>query len=229
MFVRFQHQGTRIYARLIQTRRISGKVQSEYIGALGSVDTAVSVRERLAFWAKLPERLTRLGNRLGTDEHTRILAALHARIPMVTEEEQRAIQQENAKDDEMFWEAMRDTNAATAEGHKHLIASAEAKRKEHERLADEAAKRREIARERLAKLSRGESVTGGLGKKLDMAAVVKAAGLTPKEVRRALLMASLTPTEFEILLKRTDAVKEADRAYNRELRRLIDERRRNLS
>ena len=103
------------------------QVQSEYIGALGSVDAAVSVRERLAFWAKLPERLTRLGNRIGADEHERIYAALHARIPMVTPDEQRAVQEENAKDDERFWELMRDLNAADAEGHKLLIASAEAK------------------------------------------------------------------------------------------------------
>jgi hypothetical protein len=87
VFVRFQRQGARLTARLIQARRASGRVQSEYIGALGSVDAAVSVLERLAFWAKLPERLARLGNRVGPDEHGRIYAALHARIPMVTADE----------------------------------------------------------------------------------------------------------------------------------------------
>ena len=43
----------------------------------------MSVRERLAFWAKLPERLARLANRVGPDDHAKIYGALHARIRMV--------------------------------------------------------------------------------------------------------------------------------------------------
>ena len=84
MFVRFRQQGRRLQASLMQTRRVSGKMQSEHIASLGSVDAAVSVRGRLAFWAKLPERLARLGNRVGPDDQAKIYAALHARIPMVT-------------------------------------------------------------------------------------------------------------------------------------------------
>ena len=52
----------------MQTRRVSGKMQSEHIASLGTVGADVSVRDRLAFWAKLPERLARLGNRDGPDE-----------------------------------------------------------------------------------------------------------------------------------------------------------------
>ena len=84
-------------ASLMQTRRVAGKVRSEHIASLGSVDADVSVRERLAFWAKLPERLARLGNRVGPDDQAKIYGALHARIPMVTPDEQRAIQEENAR------------------------------------------------------------------------------------------------------------------------------------
>lgn len=146
MFVRFQRQGARLHVRLLQTRRTSGKIRSEYIGALGSVDTVASVRERLAFWAKLPERLLRLGNRVNEDQHAAIYAALHARIPMVTPDEQREIQVENAKDNERFWDIIQEMNASSAEGHKLLIASAEAKRQEHERLAAAAAEKREVAR-----------------------------------------------------------------------------------
>ena len=81
------------------------KMQSEHIASLGSVDVEISVRERLAFWAKLPERLARLGNRVGSDDLPKVYAALHARIPMVTPDEQRAIQEANAEGDERFWEA----------------------------------------------------------------------------------------------------------------------------
>jgi hypothetical protein len=63
MFVRFRRRANRLQASLIETHRVGGKIVAEHIGALGSVDTAVSVRGRFAFWAKLPRRLTSLGNR----------------------------------------------------------------------------------------------------------------------------------------------------------------------
>jgi hypothetical protein len=102
MFVRFRHQGRRLQPSLMQTRRVDGKVRSEHIASLGSVDADLSLRERLAFWAKLPGRLDRLGNRVGAHEHAKIYGALHDRIPMVTAEEQCAVQEENFKDDERF-------------------------------------------------------------------------------------------------------------------------------
>jgi hypothetical protein len=55
MFVRFRQQHRRLQANLMQTRRVAGKMQSEHIASLGTVDADVSARERLAFWAKLPE------------------------------------------------------------------------------------------------------------------------------------------------------------------------------
>ena len=82
----------------MHTRRVAGKMQSEHIASLGTVAADVSVRERLAFWAELPARLARLGNRVGVEDHAKIYGALHARIPMVTPEEQRDLQAENAKD-----------------------------------------------------------------------------------------------------------------------------------
>ena len=99
MFVRFGQEGRRLQASLMQTRRVSGKMRSEHIASLGSIDAEVSVCERLAFWAKLPERIARLANRVGSDEHAKIYGALHARIPMVTAEEQRAIQEARATSD----------------------------------------------------------------------------------------------------------------------------------
>ena len=96
-----------------------------------------------AFWAKLPGRLARLANRVGVDEHGKIYGALHDRIPMVTPEEQGAVQEENFKDDERFWDTMRDLNAASVEEHKSLIASAEAKLKGHESAAADAGEKLE--------------------------------------------------------------------------------------
>ena len=108
MFVRFRQQGRRLQASLAQTRRVVGKVQTEHIASLGSVGLDISIRERLTFWAKLPARLERLSNRIGSDDaRPKIYGALHARIPMVTPDEQRTMQLENAEDDERMWDALR--------------------------------------------------------------------------------------------------------------------------
>ena len=224
MFVRFRRQANRLQASLIETCRASGKVVAEHIGTLGSVDAAMSVRERIAFWAKLPGRLASLGNRVGPDEHAKLYAAIHARIPMVTSDEQRDVQEENAKDEENFWGAMRDINAATAEDHKRLAASAEAKLKEHELAAADAADRYETAKERLAKLREGESVSGGLGKQLDVVARMKALGFTPRRMKQMQLMASLSEADFAVLLKRADPAAAIDKAIDRELRGVMRER-----
>jgi hypothetical protein len=94
--VRFRIQYRRLQASLVVSKRRDGKMVAEHIGGLGSVAAKLSIRERLAFWAKLPARLAKLGNRVGPDDHAKIYGALHARIPMVTPDEQRALQEENA-------------------------------------------------------------------------------------------------------------------------------------
>jgi hypothetical protein len=199
MFVRLRQKGRRLQPSLMQTRRVSGKICNEHIASLGSVGADVSVRERLAFWAKLPERLARLGNRVHPNEHGKIYGALHARIPMVTADEQRAIQEANAEGDERFWGAMRDMGTANVEEHKALIARAETKIAEHAPKAAEAEERAQAAKDRLERIRRGESVPGGLGKPFDAERALKAAGFTERDLRRIRLMASLTQAEFATL------------------------------
>ena len=227
MFVRFRQQGRRLQASLMQTRRASGKMQSEHIASLGSVDAGVSVRERLAFWAKLPERLARLGNRVGPDEHAKIYGALHARIPMVTPDEQRAIQEANAEGDERFWGAMRDMGTASVEEHKALISRAETTIAEHAPKAAEAGERAQAAKDRLERIRRGESVPGGLGKPFDVRAALKAEGFTERDLRRMQLLASLTEAEMKQASAKAGAevVDAADSAIEREARRIIRARR----
>jgi hypothetical protein len=225
MFVRFRHQGRRLQPSLMQTRRVDGKVRSEHIASLGSVDVDVSVRERLAFWAKLPGRLARLANRVGVDEHGKIYGALHDRIPMVTPEEQGAVQEENFKDDERFWEALRDSGAGIVEGHKELFAKAEKTIAEHAPRVEEAGENVQAARDRLERLKRGESVSGGLGKRLDFEAELKAAGFTTRQLRRMRLLGSLTKAEFEQMLAAVHFADATSKAAERETRRIIRARR----
>ena len=211
----------------MQTRRVSGKICNEHIASLGSVDADVSVRERLAFWAKLPERLARLGNRVHPNEHAKIYGALHARIPMVPADEQRAIQEENAEDDERFWAAMHDMGSASVEEHKALISQAETRIAEQAAKAAEAGERAQAAKDRLERIRRGESVPGGLGKPFDVRAALKAAGFTERDQRRCELLANLTEAEMKQAGAKagTEVVDAADRAIEREARRIIRARR----
>jgi hypothetical protein len=91
MFVRFRKQRDRLQASLVETQRVAGKIVAIHLGGLGSVDVGLTVTERLAFWDKLPKRLDRIGDRIGSDECDKICALLHARIPIVTSEEQASI------------------------------------------------------------------------------------------------------------------------------------------
>ena len=91
MFVRFRQTRTRLQVSLIQTRRIDGRVRHEHIAGLGSVETPLSVADRLLFWRRLHERLAKLGNRIDAALQDKILGEIHARIPMVTVEEQQAL------------------------------------------------------------------------------------------------------------------------------------------
>ncbi len=208
----------------MQTRRIDGKIRNEHIASLGSVDADVSLRERIAFWAKLPDRLARLGNRVGPEEHGKILGALHARIPMVTPDEQRTIQEQNAKDDERFWDRMHDMNVSTIEGHKALIATAETKIAELTPRVAESAERHEAARDRLAKIRRGEGVAGGLGKRVDLRAMLEGM-LTPDQFRRVELYARahLTEAEHKTMFDQTigSGIAAMDKVFERALRRII--------
>jgi hypothetical protein len=227
MFVRLRQQGRRLQASLMQTRRVSGKMRSEHIASLGSVDAELSVRQRLAFWAKLPERLARLANRVGPDDQAKIYGALHARIPMVTPDEQRTVQEENAEGDERFWEAMRDMGTASVEEHRALIARTETKIAEHAPKAAEAGERAQAAKNRLERIRRGENVPGGLGKPFDVRAALKAEGFTERDLRRMRLLASLTEAEMKQASAKAGAevVGAADRAIKHEARRIIRARR----
>jgi hypothetical protein len=91
MFVRFRQTQTRLQVSLIETRRIDGRVRHEHIASLGTVDAPPSVEERIAFWQRLHERLAKLSNRVDPAMQGTILGDIHARIPMVTLDEQQAL------------------------------------------------------------------------------------------------------------------------------------------
>ena len=115
--------------------------------------------------------------------------------------------------------------AGSGDGRPPPVPAWARKLKGHESAAADAGEKLETAKNRL---QRGESVSGGLGKKLDIVAVMKAAGITPGDLRRMRLYGSLTKTEFESLLeptRMTRRLEAADRVFDREARRIIRARR----
>jgi len=201
MFVRFRQAGHRLQASLIETRRVDGKVRHEHIASLGSIMLPPSVADRIAFWQRLHERLGKLSNRVDAETHGRVLGAVHARVPMVTADEQRSLQLENAKADARFWENLADMHGATVEDHKGLAARVERTAAKGEIERAKAAEHAARAKERVERIERGENVEGGLGKQqIDIEAILKQAGWTKADFKRARLLHELGEGASEELL-----------------------------
>ena len=79
--------------------RENRRVHHEHIASLGSIETPPSVVARIEFWRGLHERLDQLSSRLDAETRGKVMAAVHARVPMVTPDEQRALQLEKPKGD----------------------------------------------------------------------------------------------------------------------------------
>jgi hypothetical protein len=198
MFIRFREKGDRLQLSLIETRRISGKVQHEHIASLGAVPTPPSVADRIAFWQHLHERLAKLTSRVDPATQAKLLGAIHERVPMVTADEQTATQRANAEADARFWDSIARMNADTGEDHKALIATAERTAARNEAKRANAAEHAAKARERIARIERGENVEGGLGKPMtpeDWVRILRAAGMTASDITPEL--AKLVPGNLE--------------------------------
>jgi len=191
MFVRFRQTARRLQLSLIETRRIDGKVKHEHVGSLGSIVLSPDTTDRIAFWGRIYQRLAKLSNRVGPDVLGKILGEIHARVPMVTAEEQRALQLRNAKADAEQWAALRDMSAATADGHAEVVAKLHGVIASGREGAAEADAKAKAAEQRIAAIERGEVVEGGLGKPFSIADFMKASGWTRADVDHAILMAAI--------------------------------------
>ena len=184
MFVRFRIARRRPQSSLIETRRVAGQVCHEHIGSLGSIAAAQSVADRVAFWQELHQRLGRLANRLDAAAEAKVLGEVHARIPMATLEEIRALQLKNAEADERVWQSLAEMQTEQATGNQQLAATAEQKAAAAQTAARQAKTAAAAAKERIERLKRGEAVAGGLGKPVDLERLMREAGWTTADIRR---------------------------------------------
>jgi hypothetical protein len=187
MFVRIRKPRGRLQFSLVETRRINGHVVHEHVAGLGSIADPPSIRDRLEFWKQLHERLVRLSNRVDPETQAKILGAICPTVPMVTADEQRALQLENAEADEQFWSTLEGLHASGVEDQKGLAATVERAIASGQEGAAAAAAQLAVARERVERIKKGEDVQGGLGKpprREDFERILREAGVDPEHCIR---------------------------------------------
>ena len=88
MFARFRQVRDRLNVSIVEAARAGTMLRQSHIASLGSVPVQPSPADRCQFWTKLHQRLATLSNRLDDETRWTILAAINARFPMPTAEDQ---------------------------------------------------------------------------------------------------------------------------------------------
>jgi hypothetical protein len=191
MFVRFRQTKHRLQVSLVEPRRSDGRVRQEHVASFGSIDVSPSVEARLAFWRWLHERLAKLSNRVDAAVQAKILADIHARIPMVTLDEQHRLKIENAEANERFWTKLHAMHEEQVTGHKDLLATAERSIAAISVHMAQAVARAAEARERIERIRKGEDVP--VSKPLtreNAERILREAGFTTADIRHMDLVAA---------------------------------------
>jgi hypothetical protein len=191
MFVRFRQTKRRLQVSLAESRRTDGRVHQEHVASLGSVPVPPSLQDRLTYWQRLHERLSRLSNRVPADIQGKILGDIHARIPMVTLDEVQAAKIEAAEADERFWSRLHGMHTEQMEGHGRLIAGAEGQIAVSKAEAEKCAAAATEAKDRVERLKRGEDVASRLTKP-DWEKMLRESGWTTSDINRARLLSKVT-------------------------------------
>jgi hypothetical protein len=206
VFVRFRQTKTRLQMSRIETRRVDGKVRHQHVASLGSIAMPFEAADRVALWAKLFERISKLSNCLDADAQRQIFDAIHARVPLMTQDDLRTLQRDNARTDVDRWTAMRDLTAGVVADKERLVVHLNEEIAEGKKLVADGDDRVKGAQGRIDAIERGEPVQGGLDKPEDIRAFLKSLGWTDADQRHARLMA-LIPEEriYELSERSVDA------------------------
>ncbi len=171
MLVRFRQTAAGLQCSLVETRRIDGAVRYEHVASLGSVPASPSVADRLAFWRRTYEQLAELAHRIDAETQGKIISAVHARIPIVIPNEQRALRArarpqrpapEGVKErphTKAPTSTSRGTDADSTFPLQHIPSLPGADNK-----GAQTAEHAQVASERITQSARGESVDSGPGK-----------------------------------------------------------------
>lgn len=221
MFVRFRETKSTLQVTLLAGRRIGARVRHEHIAALGSIKMPATIEGRDAFWRRLHETLGRLGNRLDAATQAKLLGDIHARVPLVTNDERSAHAIEQAEHERQVWDGMRGMLDERAAGTAAMAASATATSAADREAAADAAARAATAQERIERLRRGETVAES--KPIDVEQVLREAGWTRADEKHAMMAAELPEGTIATIVEEVSkASRRAERATVRRLWRQRD-------
>ena len=221
MFARFRQTPRRLQVSLSATSRINGTVRHEHIASLGSVPLAMTIADRMAFWAKLHQRLQRLANRLDATQQASVMGAIYARIAMPTPDEQQAELIERARQDAEQWQQIAEMGSEQAEGLKGLAERTQQQAAAVARQAADSRAHADAAKARLAKVEAGEVVP--VPKPLTCAEMLRISGMTEAQARAAMQVHEIAEAGgFEVLLNEVHIRKEkAERSAKRAMHRRL--------
>jgi hypothetical protein len=214
MFARFRQTPNRLQVSLIETSRVDGKVKHQHVASLGSIAVPWETSDRITFWLALHQRLALLSNRIGADDLHKLMAAIHDRLPMAMTDEQRRLQRDNAEQDLSVCASLHGINESSLADLKAFAADLARKIEEMEAGNAQCAASVEAAKERLARIDRGEEVSGGLGKPTSFEDRLSANGFSTEEIEHFRVMGSLNEASMA-------EVKQALRADNERRLRAI--------
>lgn len=115
MFARFRQVRTRLNVSIVEATRAGTKVRQSHVASLGSVPLPPSPADRVRFWVKAHQRLATLSNRLDDETRGAILAAIHARVPIPTAEDQEAARNAGREANAALFAALRDKHRGLAD------------------------------------------------------------------------------------------------------------------
>ena len=118
MFARFRQVRDRLNVSIVEAARDGAKVRQSHVASLGSVSLPPSPADRVRFWVKLHQRLATLTNRLDDKTRWAILAAIDARIPMPTPEDQQAARNSGREANAVLFSVFRDKHRGLADAYR---------------------------------------------------------------------------------------------------------------
>jgi hypothetical protein len=138
---------------------------------------------------------------------------------MPTMDDQQAEQLERAQADARFWEMLADGYAEQVEGNKKLLATAQKAIAEREPLAADTAAKAQAAKDRLARVEKGEGVAG-IAPPLTRKDKLRISGMTEAEAQHCERMADICRVDgmFEFVVE--EGIRQQKRTEKAIVRRL---------
>jgi len=194
MFVRFRERNSRLLVSLAETRRRDGKVRQGHVADLGAINLEASAEDRVTFYRKLHERLSRLGNRIDPAKVGAILAAINARDPMATVDELPAVRVGQAERSLRQWRLHLEGCQEQVALHQQLKATVERKIDQWSKEAVRAQANVEAAQAAVA--DPAKPVPRELSR-AEINRILREVGMTKQQVHRARKLAAMSDEEFE--------------------------------